>query len=99
MTNKNTEEWKDIIGYKGRYQILDQGRVKSLRKNIIMSTHLLGNYKNVTLYNEQKIQSYRIHILVALHFIKNPQNKKKVDHIDHKKLNNKATNLRWGDTV
>ena len=36
-----------------------------------------------------------IHRLVALHFIKNPDNKPKVDHIDQNKQNNNKSNLRW----
>jgi hypothetical protein len=42
-------------------------------------------------------KSCRIHRLVALHFIENddPINKKIVDHINNKKLNNKVVNLRW----
>lgn len=26
------EEWKDVVGYEGRYQVSNEGRVRSLRR-------------------------------------------------------------------
>ena len=37
----------------------------------------------------------RVHRLVALTFIPNPDNKPVVDHIDNNRLNNNVNNLRW----
>lgn len=31
-----SERWKDIAGYEGLYQISDYGRVKGLKRNIIL---------------------------------------------------------------
>lgn len=39
--------------------------------------------------------SKSIHRLVAIAFIKNPHNKKEVDHIDRNRRNNHVSNLRW----
>ncbi len=30
-----TEEWKDVAGYEGRYQISNFGRVKSLARMVV----------------------------------------------------------------
>jgi len=43
-----------------------------------------------------KIGSVRIHRLVALIFIPNPENKEKVYYKDHNKKNNHVSNLLWG---
>lgn len=31
----NKDEWRDITGYEGRYQVSDKGRVKSLERTFI----------------------------------------------------------------
>ena len=40
-------------------------------------------------------KNYRVHRLVALAFIDNPDDKPMVDHIDRDKSNNNLINLRW----
>lgn len=44
---ENTEIWKDISGYEGRYQISDHGRVKSIRFG---HEKLLKTYKTIDGY-------------------------------------------------
>ena len=42
---------------------------------------------------------FRIHRLVALHYIPNFENKSDVDHIDGDKTNNHVSNLRWASRL
>ena len=106
---KNKEVWKDIPNYDGYYQVSSFGRVKSLSKTIntcynsrkvtnerIMSLSIdkMG-YPSVRLCKDGSGKTIRVHRLVALAFIPNPDNKKYIDHIDTIRTNNYVTNLRW----
>ena len=90
------EIWKDITGYEGRYQISNLGKVRSLVRDILLKPALDSKgYPQVRLYNEGQGKSYRVHKLVADHFIPNLDNKAQVNHIDENKLNNNVNNLEW----
>lgn len=54
-------------------------------------------YKYITIYNKGSKKSFRVHRLIALKYIPNPnpQEFDMVDHIDGNKQNNDINNLRW----
>lgn len=52
-------------------------------------------YYQVTLSKEAKSRTFRVHRLVALAFIPNPDNKPYINHIDGNKKNNRIENLEW----
>lgn len=95
------EEWKDIKGYEGLYQISNKGRVKSLgnnksRKEKIRDGKIDNNgYKRIGLCKNGKEKKYKIHRLVAQAFLPNPDNLPVVNHKDENKLNNNVENLEW----
>lgn len=102
------EEWRDIIGYEGRYQISDFGRVKSLartvpgprgrqyqvREIILMQGDHYRGYKVVWLSKENKDTKFFIHRLVAFAFLF-PPTSDVVNHKDLNKHNNHVSNLEW----
>lgn len=95
------EIWVDIIGYEKLYMVSNYGRVKSLgndksRKDKILKQNKdSGGYLFVKLSKNGVRKPYLIHILVAIHFIPNPECKSDVHHIDHNKENNNFDNLIW----
>ena len=90
------ESFKEIEGYEN-YHIYDDGRLWSCKgkgRFLKPSINKWG-YKHVLLYKNRKRKSVKVHRLVAVAFIPNPENKPQVDHIDQCRTNNHLSNLRW----
>ena len=89
----------EIQGYEN-YLIYPDGRVYSKKNNIFLKPDVrTTGYCYISLYKQNEWHKspkiYRIHRLVAKHYIPNPENKPFVDHIDRNTLNNDISNLRW----
>ena len=102
------EEWRDIKGFEGLYQVSNTGKVKSLERTVwngrgyrtvpekIMKTHDNGKgYLQVKLCKDGKGKKYKINRLVAQAFLDNPNNLPEVNHKDKIRTNDNVDNLEW----
>ncbi|MCF1614809.1 NUMOD4 motif-containing HNH endonuclease [Tetragenococcus koreensis] len=99
------EKWRNILGFEGYYQVSNFGRVKSLdrvdcrghnlKSMVLKQRYDKDGYKLVYLSKQSKGQSYLVHRLVAIAFIKNIDNKPQVNHINENKFDNNVNNLEW----
>lgn len=93
------EKWKDIKGYEGLYAVSNHGRVKGLKRNVllkpILSKKKYGYYR-ACLYLQGVQNLSSIHRLVAECFITNPNNYPIIMHLDDDPKNNHVDNLKWG---
>ena len=99
------EEWRDIKGFEGLYQVSNLGRVKKLnyrgkenREKILKGVPDKDGYLRIHLHKYNKSKTKRIHRLVAECFIENPNNYPMINHIDENKQNNNVENLEWCTT-
>jgi len=104
-----TEVWKLIIGYKFRYAISNLGQVKNInfrrkgRERLLKPNLTETGYYAVTLASGIQFKgkflrkAFKVHRLVALNFIPNPNNFQQINHINGIKTDNNVVNLEWCD--
>jgi hypothetical protein len=78
------------------YFVSSLGRIKSMRTGKILSPlKTTTGYLQIQLSFGGKMKQIKIHRLVAITFIPNPENKREVNHKDGNPLNNSVSNLEW----
>lgn len=98
--------WKDIIGYEGRYQVSDEGYIKSLKKRRVLKDTLLKPFINrdnrsvCLICKDNTKKTFRVAKLVAIHFNDNldrfMNTSLTVRHIDGDLTNCRLDNLIVG---
>jgi hypothetical protein len=94
------EEWKEVEGWNGKYEVSNTGEVRNAWDNVPVAQVLNGipqyHYVNLT-HPDGWRKMERVHRLVAFAFVPNsdPETKDVVDHEDRDKTNNHYSNLRW----
>jgi hypothetical protein len=104
-TGEESKIWKDIIGFDGLYRISNYGQLHILPRlrngRIYKERYSIGSkdcygYLRTTLTDENHIRhDVKMHQLVAIHFVDNPNNYTVVNHDDGVKDNNYYKNLKW----
>ena len=101
---QDREEWKQIAGYEGMYDVSNKGRVRSYHKfgngrrdePKPLKPHLNRyGYPEVTLCKETTHKQCVIHRLVAGAFLGNPDGLPQIDHINGIKTDNRVENLEY----
>ena len=103
------EQWRDIAGFEGLYQVSDLGRFRSFDKiraigrgqrlipgRVLKPTLGFSGYWVLSLsdHSRQKRQ-YRAHRLIAQAFIPNPNKKPEINHKNGNRADNRLDNLEW----
>ena len=99
------EEWKDVIGFEGYYQVSNMGHVRSIDRvkcdgirmnGRIKKTHYDAcGYEMVQLRKDGEIKHFSVHRLVAIAFLPNPNELPQVNHKDEVRNHNTVDNLEW----
>ena len=104
---KQQEIWKDVKNYEGFYQVSNLGRVKSLaryvpqkpgqvrehKEKILQPSCDNCGYLHVRLAKSGIYQLFKVHRLVAAHFLPNYSEELSVNHRNHDRWDNRAENL------
>lgn len=88
-------EWRKVPGWPC-YSVSDLGDVRRDKSGRILAGGKdKDGYRQVILSYKGKRKGIKVHRLIALTFIPNPDNKPMINHIDGNKTNNNVSNLEW----
>lgn len=92
------EVFKPVVGYEGRYEVSNLGRIRNSRRGSILAPRQNQfGYSRVALFKDGNYSHRVVHRLVAEAFHgPEPEGKPFVLHGDDNPGNNRAENLRWG---
>ena len=91
------EEWRDVVGFEGIYQISNFGRVRSVKTNKIKKQTIdkVSNRPYLSLWKKNKSTLCRPHKLVMEAFVSVRPEGMECCHNDGNPQNNHWSNLRW----
>ena len=95
------EEWRPVVGWEGRYEVSNQGRVRSLRWGgayPLKTPPGKGNYPGFTPSGKDNPDRTRlfVHRAVLEAFVGLKPDGMVCRHLDGNPQNNRLENLRWG---
>lgn len=89
--NMDCLEWRDVNGFEGAYKVSNTGLVYSCKTKRVLKPLVINGYNRVMFGRK----TFRIHRLVAIAFIPNPQNYTCINHKNGNKQDNRVENLEW----
>lgn len=88
------EEWRDVVGFEGKYRVSSHGRVWSNRRKKYLTPGVnTKGYARVWLFVAGKPHPRSVHRLVMEAFSEDFSEDLQVNHKDENKLNNRLDNL------
>lgn len=104
-TVRESEQWKDVVGFDGLYQISNYGQLRILprfrngrmyKERFSWGSYDCYGYLRTTLTDEYHLRhNFKMHQLTGAHFVDNPNNLTVINHDDGVKDNNYYKNLKW----
>lgn len=92
-SNRIMENWKPALGYEGRYEVSDQGRVRNKKGRILKDRFKTPmKYRSVVLNKKER----KISSLVLEAFVGPRPYKMVVKHLNGNAQDDKLCNLTWG---
>lgn len=99
------EEWRDVVGFEGRYEVSNLGNVRTsfnsphknarIHRGKTLKSRRSGDYARVSLNKNGVKSSPNVHVLVLEAFHGPRPCGKVARHIDGNSGNNSASNLMW----
>lgn len=96
------EEWRDVIGYEGWYQVSSEGRVRRIAPGphthvgrILKQRPSRAGYWQVALSVSNRSIHHLVHHLVAYAFLGPRPDSHDINHVDGNPLNNRPRNLEY----
>ena len=107
MTTRTKEIWKPIPNYEGYYEASSLGRIRSVDRVVkngnwtkpvrgrVLKVCVNDGYIYCSLSKDGKVKQQKVHRLVAITFIPNPDNLPYINHKNEDKGDNRVENLEW----
>lgn len=91
------EQWRPVPGYEGRYEVSDQGRVRSLigTPKLRKLTINIDGYRTVNLHGGPKRHWFFVHRLVLIAFVGSAPERHECNHKNGIKTDARLENLEW----
>jgi hypothetical protein len=96
------EEWRPVVGYESHYEVSSLGRVRrtlacrgATAGRLLRRSESRDGYRFVMLSKNDNKRTFGVHGLVAAAFIGPRPRGKQAHHKNHRKGDNRASNLAW----
>lgn len=90
------EQWKDVVGYEGLYEVSNLGRVRNIKTGLVLKPRIdRWGYYILNLHKNKRQYTHSVHRLVAKAWIISEHYNDQINHINEVKTDNRVDNLEW----